>query len=160
MIRRRPLSTSLTVLAALTLTGAAWSWWSALSARAPLGDLESQLAGLRQEVGHLGALPDLPPLPPLTDTLRNFLGSVQPPWAVKFAGPPDQDPNAFKPVPNMAGVRVVVLEVTDPKPAADLPQVSLAALARWQGRWPLQVTRAVWNRRALVATLTLYGRER
>jgi len=155
---RRPLSTSLTVLAALALTGAAWSWGSAVSARAPLGDLESQVAGLRQEVGHLRTLSDLPPLPPLAETLRHFLGSVQPPWAVKFAGPPDQDPNAFKPVPNMAGVRVVVLEVTDPKPAADLPQVGLAALARWQERWPLQVTRAVWNRRALVATLTLYGR--
>ncbi len=158
MALRRPLSTSLTVLAALTLTGAGWSWCSALGARASLGELESQVAGLRQEVGHLGALPDLPPLPPLTDTLRNFLGGLEPPWAVKFAGPPDQDPNTLKTVPNVAGVRVVVLEVTDPKPAVDLPQVGLAALTAWQGRWPLQVTRVLWNGNTLVATLTLFGR--
>ncbi|MGH7410500.1 MAG: hypothetical protein ACREJ6_05500 [Candidatus Methylomirabilis sp.] len=96
--------------------------------------------------------------PNLRGGLHSQRVSPQPPWAVKFAGSPDQDPNAFKTVPNMAGVRGVVLEVTDPRPAADLPQVGLAALARWQGRWPLQVTRAVWNQRALVATLTLYWR--
>ena len=155
MLRRR-LSTYFTVLAAVTLTGAGWSWWNALSARAPLGALESQVPALRQEVSQLAALPDLPPLPRLTETLQDFLGHIEPPLMVRFANAVNKNTSAE--VPNMTGVRLVVLEVTDPKPTVELPQVSLARVAGWQGRWPLQVTQAVWNSKAVTATLTLYGR--
>ncbi len=155
MLRRR-LSTYFTVLAAVTLTGAGWSWWNALSARGPLGALGSQVPALRQEVSQLAALPDLPPLPRLTETLQDFLGHIEPPLMVRFANAVNKNTSAE--VPNMTGVRLVVLEVTDPKPTVELPQVSLARVAGWQGRWPLQVTQAVWNSKAVTATLTLYGR--
>lgn len=156
MTPRRPLSMVVTVLAVVTLTGASWFWWSALSARAPLGTLRVQVAALQQEVSQLAALPDMPPLPRLAETLRDFLGHIEPPLMVRFANAVNKNTSAE--VPNMTGVRLVVLEVTDPKPTVELPQVSLARIAGWQGRWPLQVTQAVWNSKAVTATLTLYGR--
>jgi len=143
---------------ALSVAGTGWAWWDALSARAPLRALEGRVAGLRQEVARLSALPDLPPLPPLSVTLSRFLGTLPSDLSVKFAGAQESRAAVFSNVPNMPGVRLVVLEVSDPRPAAELPQVSLAAFGRWQARWPLQVSRAVWSGRVLVTTLTLYGR--
>ncbi len=76
---------------------------------------------------------------------NRFLGTLPLDLSVKFAGAQASRAAVFSKVPNMTGVRLVVLEVTDPRPAAELPQVSLAAFGRWQARWPLQVSRAVWN---------------
>lgn len=158
MALKRPVSTYFTVLAVVTFAGAGWSWWSVQTARAPIAALEAQVGTLRQNVARLATLPDLPALPPLTETLKSFLGVIEPPLTVKFSGPADKDKSLLTAVPNMPGVRLTVVEVTDPKPGVDLPQLSLATLAGWQRRWPLQLARVVWDGRAVTATLTLYGR--
>lgn len=149
---------ALVVLAVLAFAAAGWSWWNAWSAVGPLQTLEVQVTMLREETNRLAALPDVPDLPSLTDTLRSFLGSLEPGLRTKFGAPRDSGLSVVSGIPDVPGVRTALLEVTDPSPAVGLPQESLARVARWQRRWPLAIREAVWNGKDLTATLTVYGR--
>jgi len=155
------IPTAISVLAAITLIGAGWSWWGVAKAREPIGPLASRVVAFRHEAARLAALPDLPPLAPLTETLASFLGALPPTMAVKFTAPNSAGDTARGPVkhaPDMAGVRLAVLEVAEPHPEVGLPQLALTTLDGWQEHWPIHVSKAIWNGRALVANLTLYGR--
>lgn len=157
MIHR--ISAVAAVVAVLTLAGAAWSWSGVVRARTEAKALGTRLGALRAHVAELAALPELPPLPPIAETLSEFLAGLPDGVTVKSAGPQDPKAAVFRAVPNIPGIRLAVLEVTDAHPQMGLPTISVVAAARWQQRrWPLQVSRAVWTTRGVVTTVTLYGR--